>query len=225
MVSVRIGGTDAEGSYASSVIQRTARVPGHVRTLTEAAFLSWADGAGLRLDPQYPQSAVLVFRHDLHHDRFWEIPPEPERRPYFIVSLLELMGDWQECYAWRHLGRWPESADPRRSNDVVELRILEGLGLPLGTADVVTFERAELDTLVTLVFSTTVFGCSVGDDLYIVPDHARCIVQTDHHDVIHVSCRSSAEVERWVEHMERRGFPLPEELPDPTFKKPGWMND
>ena len=195
-----------------------------MKTLTEAAFLAWAEGAGLGLDPQYPDSAVLVFRPDPHQDRFWEIPPEPECRPYFILSLLELMGDWQECYVWRHLGSWPESADPRRINDVVEWHILKGLGLPLGTADVVRFERAEVDKLVTLIFSTTIFGWSVGDDLYIVPDHARYIVQTDHHNVMHVSCRSATDVETWVTHMEECGFPLPEDIPDPTFKKPGWMN-
>jgi hypothetical protein len=195
-----------------------------MKTLTEVTFLAWADRAGLTLDPQYPDSAVLVFRPDPQEDRFWEIPAEAECRPYFILSLLELMGEWRECHVWRHLGRWPESPDPQRINDVVEWRILKGLGVPLGTADVVTFERAELDTLVTLMFSTTVFGWSVSDDLYIVPDHARCIVQTDHHNVIHVSCRSSADVEGWVKQMEARGFPLPDEVPDPTFKTPGWMN-
>jgi len=194
-----------------------------MKTLTEIAFLAWADAAGLCLDPQYPKSAVLVFRPDLHQDRFWEIPAEPERRPYFILSLLELMGDWRKCYAWRHLGSWPESADPLRINDVVEWRILQGLGLPLGTADVVQFERAELDKLVTLMFSTTVFGWSVGEDLYVVPDHARYIVQTDHHNVIHVSCRSSVDVDEWVRQMEARGFALPEEVPDSTFKPPDWM--
>jgi len=194
-----------------------------MKTLTEAAFLAWADGAGLCLDPQYPESAVLVFRPDLQHDRFWEIPAEPERRPYFILALLELIGDWQECYAWRHSGSWPEFADPLRINDVVEWRILKGLGLPLGTADIVKFERAELDKLVTLMFSTTVFGWSVGEDLYIVPDHARFIVQTDHHNVIHVSYRSSADVDEWVSQMEERGFALPEEVPDSTFKRPDWM--
>ena len=157
-----------------------------MKRLTETAFLAWADGAGLCLDPQYPASAVLVFRPDPQQDRFWDVPAEPQRRPYFIVSLLELMGDWQACYAWRHLGSWPGSADPRQINDVVELRILAGLGLPLGTADVVRFERAELDKLVTLMFATTVFGWSVGDDLCVVPDHAGNILQTDHHNVIHV---------------------------------------
>ena len=95
--------------------------------------------------------------------------------------------------------------------------------MPLGTADVVKFERAELDKLVTLMFSTTVFGWSVGEDLYIVPDHARYIVQTDHHNVIHVSCRGSADVDEWVRQMEERDFALPEDVPDSTFKRPDWM--
>jgi hypothetical protein len=99
----------------------------------------------------------------------------------------------------------------------------KGLGLPLGTADVVKFERAELDKLVTLMFSTTVFGWSVGEDLYIVPDNARHIVQTDHHNVIHVSCRTSADVDECVRQMEERGFVLPGEVPDSTFKRPDWM--
>jgi hypothetical protein len=195
-----------------------------VKTLTEAAFLEWADHAGMCLDPKYPHSAVLVFRPDPQHRRFWEVPAEPERRPYFLLSLLELMGDWNACYVWKHLGSWPASADPLRINDVVEWQILNGLGLPLGTADVVRFDRAEVDKLVTLLFSTTVFGWSVGDDLYVVPDQARCILQTDHHDVVHVSCRTSADVDEWVRQMEARGFPLPEDVPDSTFKRPEWMD-
>ena len=79
------------------------------------------------------------------------------------------MGNWPACYAWRHLGSWPQSAVPERINDVVELRMLEGLGLPLGTNAVVEFLSAESDKLVTLLFSTTIFGWSVGQDLYVDP--------------------------------------------------------
>lgn len=196
-----------------------------MKTLTEPAFLAWAEGAGLHLDPRYPQSAVLMFRSGPQPARFWGVPAEPERRPYFIWSLLELMGDWEECYAWRHMGSWPRSVDSSRINDVVELQILKGLGLPVGTAEIVNFNRAELDKLVTLMFSTTIFGWSVGEDLYVVPDHTRCVLQTDHHDVIHVSFRDSADVAEWVSQMEDRGFPLPDDVPDPTFKRPEWMRN
>jgi hypothetical protein len=194
-----------------------------MKTLSEQEFLRRVEQSGIGVDPRYPQSAVLRFRPESGDARFWCIPPDPERRPYFIGSLLELMGDWQSCYAWRHLGSWPDSVDRRRLSDVVELRILKGLGLPLGTADVVEFVRDELDTLVTLIFSTTVFGVSVGEDLYVVPNHASYILKTDHHDVIHIDFRLTEEVDRWVSEMTKRGFPLPGDLPDETFKQPTWM--
>jgi hypothetical protein len=195
-----------------------------MRTITEEEFLRWAAVKDMGLDPRYPDSAVLDFRGGTE-SRFWLVPPEPERRPYFIASLLDLMGDWQTCAAWRHLGSWPDvpRVDARRVNDVVECRILEGLGLPLGTADVVMFDRQDLPALVALLFTTTVFGWSVGEDTYIVPDHGRHIVQTDHHEVIHVTFKDPGEIEHWVSTMAGRGFDLPEDIPDSTFKRPSWM--
>jgi hypothetical protein len=124
-----------------------------MRSITEQEFLRWAAGKSLGLDPQYPDSAVLDFRGG-SESRFWVVPPEPERRPYLIASLLELMGDWEICYVWRHLGSWPDpsTVDVRRVNDVVECRILQGLGLPLGTADVVLFDRSDQPALTALLF-------------------------------------------------------------------------
>jgi hypothetical protein len=68
-----------------------------------------------------------------------------------------------------------------------------------------------------------VFGWSVAEDLYVVPDHGRYILQTDHHDVIHVSFHDARHVQHWVSEMARRGFDLSEDLPDSTFKRPSWM--
>jgi hypothetical protein len=194
-----------------------------MKTHREEDFLAWAERAGFHIDPRYPHSAVLAFNPDPEHDRFWLVPDAPERRPYFIASLLECMGDWHACYVWRHMGSWPRSAEPSRINDVVEFRILEGLGLPIGTNAVVEFSRDEYDKLLTLLFSTTIFGWTVSEDLYVVPNHGRYLLQTDHHGVIHVSFRSEEDMNRCVIEMERREFPLPDEVPDPTFKQPRWM--
>src|SRR4051812_1169574 len=195
-----------------------------MQTIAEEEFLRWAAGHGLRLDARYPHSAVLHFVGD-SESRFWLVPPEPERRPYLLASVLELMDHWHACYVWRHLGRWPDpnSVDVRRTNDVVECRILEGLGVPRGTAEVLNFERDELPALLSLLFSTTVFGWSVAQDLYVVPDHGRHILQTDHHEVIHVSFRDAGDVQHWISEMAKRGFKLPEDVPDSTFKRPSWM--
>jgi hypothetical protein len=105
-----------------------------MRAHQEHEFLAWAERSGFHIDARYPESAVLTFHPDSEHDRFWEVPVQPERRPYLIASLLECMGDWQACYAWRHLGSWPQSALPERINDVVELRMLRGLGLSFTSA-------------------------------------------------------------------------------------------
>ena len=194
-----------------------------MKSLSEAEFLHWAEARDVGVADGYPRSAHLVFRPDSGEDRFWCVPPEPHRRPHFIASLLDLMGDWQACCAWRHCGSWPNSADPRRINDVVELTILNGLGMPLGTADVVEFGRDERDKLISLIFSTTIFGWSVNQDLYVVPNHGRYLLKTDHHDVIHISIRAPGEVEHWESEMTKRGFPLPDDPPDETFKRPIWM--
>jgi hypothetical protein len=196
-----------------------------MRTLAESEFLRWCAGRGISPDPRYPQSAVLSFLNGSGDARFWCVPADPRRRPYFLTSLLELMGDWTSCFAWRHSGSWPDidRIDPQRANDVVEHLILKGLGLPVGAADIVEFPRTESGILLTLLFSTTIFGWSVAEDLYVVPDHANCILQTDHHDVIHVEFRDAEDVAPWVAGMAERGFPLPDELPDETFKRPAWM--
>jgi len=95
----------------------------------------------------------------------------------------------------------------------------------LGTADVVQFSRNEFDKLVTLIFSTTIFGWSVGEDLYVVPNDGRSVLQTDHHEVIHVCFRVEDDLEDFVKGMDARGFVLPDVVPDATFKQPSWMKD
>src|SRR5581483_7897100 len=212
-----MGGTGATGKSRS--------FNDRMRTVNKDQFLQWASTKGLGLNPKYPQSAVLHFLAT-SDSRFWEIPPQPERRPSFLASLIDLMGDWQTCYVWRHLGNWPDPKhiDARRINDAVELLILKGLGLPLGTGAVVEFARNEREALVTLLFSTTVFGWSVGEDLYVVPDHARQILQTDHHNVVHASFADTEDLERWTSRMSKKGFELPREPPDATFKRPAWMD-
>lgn len=195
-----------------------------MKTMTEKQFLKWAAEKGLGPDPKYPNSAVLDFQGP-SESRFWKVPEGAAQRPYFLSTLIDLMGEWQTCYVWRHLGRWPDPANvsPHRITDAVELNILRGVGVPLGTAAVIAFDRSERAALVTLLFSTTIFGWSVADDLYVVPDHARQLLQTDHHDVIHVSFAADDDLRHWVSKMAEEEYDLPKELPDATFRRPDWM--
>ena len=118
------------------------RIPGRLNvglSLVVAATLTtllWAAGQGLGLDPQYPDAAVLEFQGG-SDSRFWLVPPEPERRPYLITSLLELMGGWRTSFAWRHLGSWPGPAviDPRRINDRRAIEVPPSVVIEQVTAD------------------------------------------------------------------------------------------
>lgn len=197
-----------------------------MKSLAEADFLLWAEENGLAVDARYPQLSILNFQPTSDCARFWCVPDQSERRPYFFASACELAGSWASCFVWRHLGSWPskEHLDPRRINDVTELALLEGIGIPVGTAEVLQFQHDDLGRLISLLLITSIFGWSVGHDLYVVPDNAQYILKTDHHGIIHVEFRNEGDANAWASRMNERGFQLPDGVPDETFKKPSWMN-
>ena len=193
-----------------------------MKTYDELQFIQWAGKIGIEPDAGYPKSAILRFKPDPKLDRFWIIPGKPELRPYFLARMLDLLGDWDSCWIWRHMGSWHK--EPHDDwNSKVEFQILAGIGLPMGTAAILEFSRSEIDRLITLLFSTTAFGWSVGEDLYLVPDNAQYLIEVSHHEVIHVSFRRETDLEQYVTEMAVSGFPLPEAVPDATFKTPDWM--
>jgi hypothetical protein len=87
----------------------------------------------------------------------------------------------------------------------------------------VQFERDEEAPLMAFLFASMAWGWCVDDDLFFVPDHARQLLHTHHHDVIHAECRSEERVLELVAHMAAKGYELPAEPPDGTFKQPALM--
>ena len=87
-----------------------------------------------------------------------------------------------------------------------------------------SFQREEMDAVLTVLFATMAFAWHSPDDLYFIPDHGQQIVQSDHHDVIHVECVDQNRMELLIQHLKTNGkYELPEEPPDWTFKWPAWM--
>ncbi len=78
--------------------------------------------------------------------------------------------------------------------------------------------------MLTAVFTQLTFGWSVTDDLFVVPDHGRQMILTDHHGVVHAQFLDQRRIEPFVRDMREQGYPPPVELPDETFKKPDWMS-
>ena len=192
--------------------------------IPEDRFVATLAEKGLALDPKYPDARALHYPNETH-SRFWVTPTNARRRPYFLSTLLDLLGDWQTCSAWRPKGSWgdPRDVELERPDYVVEQCIFRGLGLVIGSSDVLAFDRSEINALITLLFDTSIFGWSIGEDTYVIPDHGRAFLKMSHHEVIHASVRGEAEIKLWVESMSKAGFDLPIDPPDGTFKRPTWM--
>src|SRR5262245_25154761 len=184
-------------------------------------FLRWASGAGVGFHPRYPDQ--LTFLQLADHARFWVIPPDPAAWPHFIAALLGGLDEWAAGYFWPRAGTWPRAIRSESHNERVCDIVLRGAGVPDGWAGAIRFDRAEESAVVAVLFATMAFGWCGADDLYFVPDHAKQIVQTDHHDVLHANCASEERVKELAGHMMAAGYALPTELPDWTFKKPVWM--
>lgn len=151
------------------------------------------------------------------------MPGRAAEVPFFVSHLLAGLDPWAECVLWPRGGAWPRAGGVERPGDQVRGVVLQGAGIPAGCEGAVRYGAGEADKLVAVLFAHLVFGWSVPDDLFVVPDHARQMLQTDHHDVVHVAFADEAGVEPFVRHMANEEYLLPKEPPDPTFKKPGWM--
>jgi hypothetical protein len=186
-------------------------------------FLEMIKQKGIIIDPKYLQTADLTFDDDSELSRFWEIPEEARRIPYFVDTLLTLLEPWESIYVWKHMGSWNVAVKGERLNDDVQAILYRGAGLTENNADILIFKNTELAELAVIIFNQLVFGWHVGDDIYIIPEHGRQMIKTDHHDAVHVSFRDFASMKKYVEAMADAGFALPDDLPDETFKKPDWM--
>lgn len=186
-------------------------------------FLRWANGVGIGFDPRYPESGCLSMLPPDEHTRFWVLPADPGAWPEFVGSLLDSLDDWRSGLLWPRSGSWPQS--PQSAGDGIRSVILRGAGVPVDWPGAIRFRRDEEDALIAVLYAYLAFGWCVDDDLFFIPDHGRQLLQTDHHDVVHVQCQSGDRVRKLVEQMANAGYDLPTDLPDETFKRPAWMDN
>ena len=182
-------------------------------------FLSWAAQRGIHAD----EAKLFRMLPNRDHARFWVFPPDPAMLPYFVATLLDGLDEWATAFLWPRSGSWPEYGKSQSKNEAVRDVVLRGLGVPSGFSGAMQFDRKEEDALITLLFVYLIFAWCVDDDLVLVPDHGRQLLQTDHHDVIHAECLSEVRIQQLIAHMASEGYDLPTELPDDTFRRPIWM--
>jgi hypothetical protein len=194
-----------------------------MKAVSSEEFLRWATDHDVGVDPRYPDSGCLSVLPPTDHARFWVVPGDPATWPHFIASLLGGLDEWATGLLWPRSGCWPKFGQSQSHNEGVRDVLLRGAGIPDGSSGAVRFSRDEEDVLVAVLFAFVAFGWCMDDDLFFIPDHARQLLQTDHHDVIHAECRSKQRVLELVAHMAAEGYELPDEPPDWTFKRPAWM--
>jgi hypothetical protein len=187
-------------------------------------FLRWTASVGIGIDPRYPKSGCLSLLPPGDHARFWVVPGEPIAWPHFADSILSGFDGWSGLLLWPRSGTWPATGEPASLNDRVRGTVLRGAGVPAGWNGALRFRDREADAVVAILFAYLAFGFCTADDLFLIPDHGRQLVQTDHHGVIHVQCGSEPRILEFVAHMAAHGYELPKELPDWTFKQPAWMD-
>jgi hypothetical protein len=194
-----------------------------MRAVSEGEFRQWESAHDIGVDPRYPDSCCLSLLPPTEHARFWVVPADPATWPHFLAALLGGLDGWETGLLWPRSGRWPRAEQSQSHNEGVRDVIHRGAGIPDGWDGAGLFERHEEGALVAVLFAAMAFGWCSDDDLFFAPDHARQLLQTDHHDVVHAQCRSEDHVLELAAHMAAEGYPLPTEPPDWTFKRPAWM--
>jgi hypothetical protein len=186
-------------------------------------FFRWAKQRGVVPYPDDPDPPYsMIFDGPPTEDRFW-VFERAAGIPFLLSHVLAGLDPWKSCFLWPRGGRWLGSGFKDDVGDGVRAKILAGAGVPVGFRGALRCSTRERDTVVTILFAQAVFGWSVPDDVFVVPDHGRQIVQVSHHDVVHVDFADRLRIGRFVRHMAAEEFALPTTLPDATFKRPRWM--
>ena len=194
-----------------------------MQLLPDGEFLRWLEAGGITNDPRWPRAQALTFG-ELHEHRRWWLPSEVvSELPSFIGAALVLSSTTGPYWLYRHGGGiWYDGDDGTLRNQIID-RMVSITGIPSGFAGAVGLALSEWRDILILTTAFYVFGWSVGEDLYIIPDDRSCILMISHHGELSVDCASAAQLEAFVQGMREAGYDLPDHLPDGTFKRPDWM--
>jgi hypothetical protein len=193
--------------------------------LDRESFLASARERGIVEDERYSPPRCLVYLPYREHDRFWEIPSGPTGAVYLALQLVRNFGDWRTVDLWPRGGQWPTVLAVTDHEEAIRTPVLTAAGVRPGWEGAIRYSRDEELQVIGIVAVQLMFGSGTYDDLFAVPDHGRYFIQTDHHGVVHVSAAEQRGIEAFAARMRAAGLELPTELPDQTFKRPGWLRD
>jgi hypothetical protein len=189
--------------------------------VAEKDFVEWLKQNGLTWDNEH---GYIDFNSDEFENRFWAMPERGARIVYFLSVILNSLDPWTYLMVCKQgASGWNNSNEQTGIIESVHDQIVSSVPVSKDFRGALRVERSDFVATVTLLFNQLLFGWCMWDDVYVIPDHARQIVKTSHHDVVHVSFRNSGKVAEFVEKLAKEKFYLSDEVPDGTFKTPAWM--
>ena len=192
-----------------------------MKLLTEIELKDWLKSRQLSWDEKY---GYIDFVGSASDGRFWCLPAHGRRIVYFLAIILDSLDPWQYLILCKQGATgWYEVGESTGVIEDVHDQILVSTGVPRDFQGAIRFEPSEKPLILTLLFNQLLFGWCVWDDVYVIPDHARQIVKTSHHDVVHVDFNDPSRIAAFAKRMSEEKFELPQEVPDGTFKIPHWM--
>ena len=191
-----------------------------VQLIPPAEFLAWAAERGIGRDPRYPRADTLTFLGVAEVWRSWDMPRSAGKLSSFVEVILSAANAPGGAFVVfpRGQGSWLFGGERTpMCNRAMEV-VARGTGISANFRGAVRFEPSELPQVLALAVASLVFGSGTGEDLYILPENASCILMTDHHDAVIGSFRSAGEMDVFASRLVELAVEDPESLPEPAVE-------
>src|SRR5215213_4992747 len=153
--------------------------------LSVAAFTEWAGAHGIAWDQQHPRAHQLSYVSTPGHWRVWELPPSWSDLAWFANIVLETAAPGGDLIVHPRVnGNWYTGGhDVPWMNEALDV-VVHGANIPHGFQGAARFAAHQRPTATALVVASLVFALGVGEDYFVLPADASCILMTDHHRAI-----------------------------------------
>jgi hypothetical protein len=191
--------------------------------IPKRAFTSWASRHGISRDPKYKDLQDFNYAGGLDFNRFWLPDPIISNLINFVNAVLITASPTGPFYFYRRAwGTWYYRMVGSVRNVIID-RMIAPLDIPIDFRGALKLGKEEWGNILTIISAHYVFGWSVNEDLFVIPDSADCILMVSHHGQLNGTFPSEKHLTEFIIGMEEKGFQLPNRVPDGTFKIPEWM--
>jgi hypothetical protein len=166
-----------------------------MKLISKSAFLRQFGPQGVALDRRYSPPQTLMFERTSELRWSCDMPARIKDGARWITALVDAAHPGQKTFLYPRDGAW-------KSGDSVKLfqtaAIFSFYGLKPTGDEVVQAEEAERDAVESLFFLSLMFGGTVSDDIFLIPDHAMVILYADHHEAVHADFADGEFMNRYV---------------------------